>query len=98
MKLQGANSLGITTDIWTSCVNDAYISVTAHFITDSWRLVSCILGTYPFPGHHNIVDKLKEVIQDYGLTMDQVKAIGHDQALNMELTGRTLEEEFEDWR
>jgi len=35
------------------------------------------------------------VIQDYGLTMDQVKAIVHDQASNMELTGRTLEEEFE---
>ena len=90
MKLQDAKSLAMTTNIWTSCANDTYISVTAHFITDGWKLVSCVLGTYPFLGHHtaiNTVDKLKEVIQDYDLTMGQVKAPIHDQASNMKLTG-----------
>ena len=90
MKLQDAKSLVMTTDIWTSCANDAYFSVTAHFITDGWKMVSCVLGTYPFPGYHtaiNIVDKLMEVIQDYDLTMGRVKALIHDHASNMELTG-----------
>ena len=44
-----STSLAITTDIWTSWANDAYISLTAHFITSTWQMVSCILATSPNP-------------------------------------------------
>ena len=66
-----STSLAITSDIWTSCANDAYISLTAHFITNTWQMVSCILATSPFPGHHtavNIVDKLKEIVSSYDVS------------------------------
>ena len=84
LKLE-ANGLAFTTDIWTSCSNDSYISLTAHFITHSWQMVSCILATSPFPGQHtavNIIEKLKEIMQSHELHFS-----------NMQLTGEMLEVE-----
>ena len=62
--------------------NDSYISLTAHFITHSWQMVSCILATSPFPGQHtavNIIEKLKEIMQSYELDFSNVIALVHDQ-------------------
>ena len=95
LKLE-ANGLAFTTDIWTSCSNDSYISLTAHFITHSWQMVSCILATSPFPGQHtavNIIEKLKEIMQSYELDFSNVIALVHDQGSNMQLTGEMLEVE-----
>lgn len=37
---------GITTDMWTSeKTNDAYITVTAHYLDSHWKMVSAILAT-----------------------------------------------------
>lgn len=33
--------ISITTDIWTSRVNDAYMSITAHFVTDMLKEETC---------------------------------------------------------
>lgn len=44
LQMEG-QSIAITSDIWTSCANDAYISLTAHFITTDWQMVSCVLAT-----------------------------------------------------
>ena len=95
LKLE-ANGLAFTTDIWTSCSNDSYISLTAHFITHSWQMVSCILATSPFPRQHtavNIIEKLKEIMQSYELDFSKVIALVHDQGSNMQLTGEMLEVE-----
>ena len=49
----------LTTDIWTSFANDAYISLTTHFIDDCWQMRSYTLATYSFPEQHtgdNIVE------------------------------------------
>ena len=37
----------LTTDIRTSFANDAYISLTVHFIDECWELRSYMLATYP---------------------------------------------------
>ena len=64
-RLKNENAfIAFTSDIWTSCANDAYISLTAHFTDSDWELVSCVLGSSPFPGHHNgshIYEKLKDI-------------------------------------
>ena len=44
LQMEG-QSIAITSDIWTSCANDAYISLTAHFITTDRQMVSCVLAT-----------------------------------------------------
>ena len=95
-KLKQVGSLGITTDIWTSSANESYISVVGHFIDGDWKMTSCVLGTYPFPGNHtavNIVEKLREAMREYGFSMECVKGIVHDQASNMQLSGQMLEED-----
>ena len=86
----------ITTDIWTSVSNDAYISLTLHFIDNSWELKSYTLVTYSFPEQHtgdNIVEKLKEVINEYNITDNNVVAIVHDQGSNFQRAGRVLAKE-----
>ena len=81
---EDASSLAITSDIWTSCANDAYISLTAHFISADWQMVSCVLATSPFPEQHtgiNIAEKLKEIVISYDI-----------EGSNMELSAAVLEE------
>ena len=95
-KLNEVGSLGITTDIWISGAIDSYISVVGHFVDGDWKMTSCVLGTYTFPGHHtavNIVEKLCEAMHEYGFSMENVTGIVHDQASNMQLSGQMLEED-----
>ena len=104
-KLQGILSTNeskyaIITDIWTSFSNDAYISLTLHFIDNSWELKSYTLATYPFPEQHtgdHIVEKLKEILNEYNIANDSVVAIVHDQGSNFQWAGRLLAEE-KHWR
>ena len=46
------SSLALTTDIWTSMSNDAYITVTAHWISSEWEIKCFVLATKEFPGSH----------------------------------------------
>jgi len=59
-----------TTDIWTSRANDVNLSLTCHFTTSRWNMVTCVLATAPFPEHHtanNIAEKVQQVMAEYGL-------------------------------
>ena len=67
-----------------------------HFIDNSWELKSYTLATCPFPEQHtgdNIVEKLKEVINEYNITDNNVAAIVHDQGSNFQRAGCVLAEE-----
>ena len=77
----------LTTDIWTSLSNGAYISLTVHFVDNSWEMKSYTLGTYPFSEQYtgdNIVEKLKEVISEYKIKDNSIIAIVHDQGSNFQ--------------
>lgn len=50
--LSSVSSVSLTTDIYTSDANDAYITITAHFLSASWEMKSFVLGTREFPGSH----------------------------------------------
>ena len=94
LQTDASAGLALTTDIWSSCANDAYISLTAHFIDEGWNSVSCLLATSPFPGQHtavNIVQKIKENLAAFSIDISKVVGIVHDQASNMILTGELLE-------
>ena len=85
--------MAITTDIWTSRANDAYLSLTMHFVDSSWDMISCVLATAPFPEHHttvNIVDKVKQVVEKYNIEINRLLAVVHDQCSNMQLAGEML--------
>ena len=96
MLATNESKYALTTDIWTSLSNDAYISLTAHFIDNSWEMKSYTLATYPFPEQHtgdNIVEKLKEVISEYKIKDNSIIAIVHDQGSNFQRVGHVLEDD-----
>lgn len=80
-----AESLCLTTDIWTSCVNDGYIAVTAHYVNKCYELKSALLDCTPFLGSHtadNIKNTMMRIIQDWNLK-EKVLIIVTDNASNM---------------
>ena len=85
----------LTTDIWTSFANNAYISLTTHFIDDCWQMKSYTLATYSFPKQHtgdNIVEKLKEVVSEYDIPNKNtwgVKKSGANQKQHWKQAGAT---------
>lgn len=40
-KLLDSDGIALTSDVWTSNAMEAYISVTAHFISTEWEMKSC---------------------------------------------------------
>ena len=88
---ENTTKYSMTTDIWTSFANEAYISLTVHFIDDCWEMKSYTLATYSFPEQHtgdNIVEKLKEVVSEYQIDDNKIFAIVHDQGSNFQRAGR----------
>ena len=88
-------ALSFTTDIWTSAAVEAYLTLTGHFLTADFTLMSCCLGTGAFPERHtgvNIAAKVRSMLGAFRVPQKHQVALVHDQAANMELAGRTLEE------
>ena len=48
--LASTKFVAITSDIWTSSTNESYISVTVHYIDNSWVLCSRVLAVMPIEG------------------------------------------------
>ena len=83
-----AQSLSLTSDIWTSQANDAYITVSCHFISPEWKMNCYVLSTRGFPERHtgiNISEAITEILTDFHISDEQVEAIVHDQGSNYEL-------------
>ncbi|GFR84459.1 zinc finger BED domain-containing protein 4 [Elysia marginata] len=83
--LDTSDSVSLTTDIWTSRRTQAFITVTAHFVSNDWKLHSVVLATVRMTESHtavNIKDELEAVIHDWGL-QEKVFAIVTDNASNM---------------
>ena len=81
-----ALSLSLTTDIWTSSLTKAFLSLTYHFLTSQWKFVDCLLATKCFPEHHTGESTsaiIKEVLTSYEIPDSGVSSIVHDQGSNM---------------
>ena len=94
---QDVVAMSLTSDIWTSNAMEAYMSVTAHFITPGWEIQSCVLATKPFPERHtgrNIADSTVQVTRSFNIGDEKVKAVVHDTAANAELSGKIMSESF----
>ena len=66
-----ATSISLTTDIWSSAATEAYITVSAHYISPEWHLLSCVLETPGMPERHtgqNIADRLVEIADRWAIT------------------------------
>lgn len=84
-KEMKGRSVSLTTDLWTSSTMEPYITVTAHYITDTWKLNARVLHTSIMTERHtavNIADRLSKTINEWGL---MAFCTVHDNASNMNL-------------
>ena len=49
---QSKSKLALTTDMWTSEANDAYLGLSCHYLTANFELVSLCLAVEHFTGRH----------------------------------------------
>ena len=85
--IASAEFLCCTTDMWTSCSNDGYISLTCHFITEDFKMSYRNLNTKHFPGTHDhthICEAISSVAQDWCINIKrQVVAFTTDNGSNI---------------
>ena len=61
LNVDEATTLSFTTDVWTSGAVEAYLTLTGHFVTADFSLVSWCLGTAAFPERHTGMSIAKKV-------------------------------------
>lgn len=86
--LHEAEHVSLTTDMWSSSMNDDYLGVTAHFIDEDFTLNHVCLEVIPFPevSHSatNIKDFLMKTLEEWDLS-EKISAIVTDNGRNMVL-------------
>ena len=85
------SKVALTTDMWTSEANDAYLGLSCHFLTVDFELVSLCLTVEHFSGRHtgaNIASCLKQILIDYGINHSAVSTVVADNASNMDVAVR----------
>ncbi|KAL7857474.1 hypothetical protein SRHO_G00163730 [Serrasalmus rhombeus] len=95
--LQEAESITLTTDIWTSIATEAYMGVTCHYLGKNWKMVSHCLTTMPLEERHtaaNIAQWIEEVITKFDIPAEKIKAVVHDNGANVVAASKILQERF----
>ncbi|GFO47760.1 Zinc finger bed domain-containing protein 1 [Plakobranchus ocellatus] len=83
--LQEATAVSMTTDIWSSRAMQGYMTVTAHFISNDWKMMSHVLETSRMVESHtaeNIASKLTRVMEEWKIS-DKISAVVTDNAANV---------------
>jgi len=83
-------SLAITTDIWTSVSNEAYLSFTASYVDKDWNMRTRVLATTHRTERHTqavIADHLAEIASDWEEDIEEDQCIVHDGAANIKDAG-----------
>ncbi|XP_061108746.1 E3 SUMO-protein ligase ZBED1-like isoform X2 [Conger conger] len=92
-SLSSAERVALTCDGWTSRATESYVTITAHHITDDWKLGSHVLQTRAMPVNHtgeNIAAVLREVVFEWGLDLKDPVVVT-DNASNMTVAARVAE-------
>ncbi|CAB4443300.1 unnamed protein product [Rhizophagus irregularis] len=87
----------ITTDIWSSIKNEAFIGVTIHFITNEWKLKHFTLEVLRITGSHTgnaIYEILNKLLEDFDLKQ-KIISITTDNGSNMVVACRLLKNDFD---
>lgn len=84
--------MALTTDCWSSRANESYITLTCHYINNTWQHVSRNITTESMEERHtavNLKNKILDIINEWEIA-DQCVAIVHDNAANIVLATREL--------
>ena len=85
---QQKNKVALTTDMWTSEVNEAYLRLSCHYLPQEVELVSVCLAVEHFTGWHtgiNIASGMRHILSDYAIDQSTVSAVIVDNASNVDL-------------
>ncbi|XP_041706895.2 E3 SUMO-protein ligase ZBED1-like isoform X1 [Coregonus clupeaformis] len=85
LSLSQAERVAITTDGWTSCSNQGYVTITSHHIDPEWKMKTFVLLTRVLNEAHtgkNIGALLREACMEWKI-YDKNPAIVTDNARNM---------------
>ena len=101
LREQATAGVALTTDGWTSCATQSFVTHTVHFLNPEWVLRSGVLETVRFKGRHtaeNLAAFSRDVTRRFELStglleeLPKVVAITHDEAANMVAAGKLLDE------
>ena len=84
-EMEDIQSVGLTTDHWTSRAMDSYLGVTVHFITQDWELKKRVLQVRQVKERHtgnNVASDLKAVTTEWNLD-SKVTGVTTDNTSNM---------------
>jgi len=87
----------LTTDIWSSIKNEAFIGVTIHYITNEWELKHFTLEVLRITGSHTgsaIYEILNKLLEDFHLK-EKIISVTTDNGSNMVLACRLLKNDFD---
>ncbi|XP_021759556.1 zinc finger BED domain-containing protein RICESLEEPER 2-like [Chenopodium quinoa] len=80
------SKVSLTCDVWTACTTRGYLSLTAHFVDNDWKLRSKVLNFRHFPPPHNgheIYNLVFSLIKDWGIER-KIYSMTIDNASNMD--------------
>ena len=81
--------VAMTTDLWTSVATHGYITVTAHYISTEWQLMSVMLATRRVEERHtgeNVASILNDIQTEF--KVKKVSALTTDNVSNMQVAAR----------
>lgn len=84
MEILHGQKIALTTDGWSSLATEAYVTVTAHFITTDWELRSVVLDTAELQASHtaaNVAACIGTIMQNFDIR-ESVLAVTTDNAQN----------------
>lgn len=85
-EVQKVLHFATTTDLWSSRTSEPYLSLTAHFIDETWQLQSYCLQTSYFPDDHTgdiIAQGLKDALASWSLPEDRMVCMTTDSGANV---------------
>lgn len=84
--------MSLTTDAWTACTNQAYLSITLHWIDEQWCMQQILLDIIPIHENHTglaLAKNFLNTLKDYNIA-DKILAVTTDNAANMVTFGQHL--------
>ena len=74
--VRGVEYFSFPTDIWSTCIsNESLLSLTAHWIPDTFQRTIVMLNASRIDGSHTgayIAQKIKEILESWFISTDQV--------------------------
>jgi len=86
----------LTSDLWTSCTTEGYISLTAHYVDSNWKLSTKILNFFHFPPPHigfELSKKINECLHQWGIEK-KIFSTTLDNASNNDVLVKTLKSQL----